>query len=344
MSKENWLLYGAYGYTGQLIAKEAVSRGHKPILAGRSAEKLIPLANNLNLDYRVFDLTDNNLQQILAEFNLVYHAAGPYIHTSAPMVQACLKAGTNYLDLTGEIPVLEHNFKLDEQARQRQIAIISGAGFDVIPTDCLAKSVSELISNPTHLEIAIALCTETECVSPGTMKTVMEHISPDALIRKDGTLIKLPMGSGAKEIRFSDKTRKLVPSVWADLVTAYVSTGIPNITVYAPYSKSIVKMMKETKLKKDKVHEWIKENVSGPDEQMRNTAHSYITAKVINNKGEEAQAWLETMEAYRFTAVAGVRAVEKIFEFSPKGVLTPSLAFGEDFILDIPETKRFDSL
>ncbi|MBY8987579.1 MAG: hypothetical protein KGD61_03915, partial [Candidatus Lokiarchaeota archaeon] len=132
--------------------------------------------------------------------------------------------------------------------------------------------------------------------------------------------------------------------VWADLVTAYVSTGIPNITVYAPYSKSIVKMMKETKLKKDKVHEWIKENVSGPDEQMRNTAHSYITAKVINNKGEEAQAWLETMEAYRFTAVAGVRAVEKIFEFSPKGVLTPSLAFGEDFILDIPETKRFDSL
>ncbi|MBY8987691.1 MAG: saccharopine dehydrogenase NADP-binding domain-containing protein, partial [Candidatus Lokiarchaeota archaeon] len=253
MSKENWLLYGAYGYTGQLIAKEAVSRGHKPILAGRSAEKLIPLANNLNLDYRVFDLTDNNLQQILAEFNLVYHAAGPYIHTSAPMVQACLKAGTNYLDLTGEIPVLEHNFKLDEQARQRQIAIISGAGFDVIPTDCLAKSVSELISNPTHLEIAIALCTETECVSPGTMKTVMEHISPDALIRKDGTLIKLPMGSGAKEIQFSDKTRTLVPTVWADLVTAYVSTGIPNITVYAPYSKSIVKMMKETKLKKDKV-------------------------------------------------------------------------------------------
>ena len=165
---KDWLLYGAYGYTGKLIAEEAISRGHKPTLAGRSKAKLAPLADKLGLDYIVFDLSDENLDKIISNFELVFHAAGPYIHTNRPIVQACLKAGTNYLDLTGEIPVLEQNFKLDKQARKQEIAIIPGAGFDVVPTDCLAKYISNNISNPKSLEIAIALCTETECISPGT--------------------------------------------------------------------------------------------------------------------------------------------------------------------------------
>ena len=58
MVNNSWLLYGAYGYTGRLIAQQAKDRGHDPVLAGRSAEKLIPLAEELDLDYKVFDLKD----------------------------------------------------------------------------------------------------------------------------------------------------------------------------------------------------------------------------------------------------------------------------------------------
>jgi len=106
--RKKWILYGAYGYTGKLIAQEALLRGHRPVLGGRSAEKLIPLAKELNLDYRIFDLENKDkLYKTISEFDLVFHAAGPYIHTSKPMVQACLKAGINYLDITGEIPVFE---------------------------------------------------------------------------------------------------------------------------------------------------------------------------------------------------------------------------------------------
>ena len=164
------------------------------------------------------------------------------------------------------------------------------------------------------------------------------------LVRREGKLTKIPLGSGSREIQFSDKTRKVVPTIWADLVTAYITTSIPNITVYAPYSKSIVSMMKATKLKKDKVDEWIEQKVHGPSEKMRHTERSYVWAKVKNDKGDEAQVWLETMEAYRFTAIAGVRSVEKVFEISPKGSLTPALAFGKDFILEIPETKLYHKL
>lgn len=344
MNTEKWLLYGANGYTGKLIAKEAIARGHTPTLAGRSEMKLIPMAKEMGLDYIIFDLNDNNIDKIVSDYDLVFHSAGPYIHTSAPMVKACLKAGTNYLDITGEIPVLEQHFKLDIQARQKEMAIIPGAGFDVIPTDCVAKQLSEKISDATQLEIAIALCTEVGCVSPGTLKTVFEYIAPNMLVRREGKLTKIPLGSGSKEVQFSDINRKVAPTIWADLVTAYVSTGIPNITVYAPHSKSIVNMMKETKFKKDKVDEWINENVHGPSEETQQTERSHIWAKVANDNGDEAQLWLETMEAYRFTAIAAIRSVEKVFELAPKGALTPSLAFGSNFVLEIPETRLLVSL
>jgi len=95
------MLYGAYGYTGKLIAQEAKYRNHYPVLAGRSAEKLIPFAENLNLDYIVLDLNNEKiLEKTVEEYDLVFNSAGPFKYTSAPMVEACLKTGTNYVDIT----------------------------------------------------------------------------------------------------------------------------------------------------------------------------------------------------------------------------------------------------
>ncbi|MFX0083190.1 MAG: hypothetical protein ACFE94_15710 [Candidatus Hodarchaeota archaeon] len=102
--------------------------------------------------------------------------------------------------------------------------------------------------------------------------------------------------------------------------------------------------MSENEESKKKVERWIEENIHGPDEFKQKIYRCYISASVYNNKGMIAHAWLETMESYRFTAVAGVRSVEKLFDIGPTGALTPALAFGEDFILEIPETKRFDSI
>jgi short subunit dehydrogenase-like uncharacterized protein len=53
---------------------------------------------------------------------------------------------------------------------------------------------------------------------------------------------------------------------------------------------------------------------------------------------------LETVEAYRFTAEAGVRSLERVLAENPTGTLTPAMAFGADFVLEIEGTKRFDQL
>ena len=351
MANKSWLLYGAYGYTGRLIAQEAKDRGHKPILAGRSAEKLIPLAEKLDLDYRVFDLKDEeNILKIVKEFDLVFHAAGPFKYTSNPMLNACLKGNTNYLDITGEIPVLEQNFKYDAQAKKNDITIISGVGFDVVPTDCLSKYVSDNIPNPTSLEIGI---NSVSNLSPGTIKTMLEYNTKGQLVRRNGNLAPLEK-ENVREIQFKDETLLVRPVTWGDLSTAYRTTAIPNITVYFPVLTKFPNVLKlsgvsakdlnSNKEAKKKVQNWIEEHVQGPDEFTRQTDRSYIWVSVSNDEGINKEAWLETMESYRFTAVAGVRCVEKVFELQPKGALTPASAFGADFVLDFPETTRYDSL
>ena len=348
---KSWLLYGAYGYTGTLLAKEAKDRKHDVVLAGRSGEKLIPMAEELNLDYVTFDLKNEELVfNTIKDYDLMFNAAGPFKYTSPPIIKACLKGNTNYLDITGEIPVFEQNFNYNNHARENDIVIISGVGFDVIPTDCLAKYVSKKLQNPTSLEIGIASMSE---LSPGTLKTMLEYNNTNPLVRRNGALIPLEKGD-IRTIQFSDQERPVGPATWGDLSTAYRTTGIPNISTYLFMPKMKVSPLKSTGVSfnemisneeaKNKVFNWIGKNVHGPDDTKRQTNRCYIWACVRNEEGRIEQTWLETMESYRFTAVAGVRCVEKVFDFHPKGALTPALAFGADFVLEIPETIRYDSL
>lgn len=352
MADHIWMIYGASGYTGLLVSEEALRRGHQPVLAGRSPEKIIPLAERLGLRYVVVTLRDEEtLATILASFDLVFHAAGPFCDTSAPMLRACLKSGTNYLDITGELSVLKHTLSAHQRAREKGIALMSGAGFGVIPTDCMAKHVTDRVSDATRLEVAVAT---TGKPSAGTMKTILEHTPKGVLVRRNGLLVRCPVGSGERRIRFPDGERTVLPYTWGDLVTAYHSTGIPNITTYmavperfvpyiywiAPFGQTLLAIGPLRRL----VQRWVEKNVRGPDEKTRQTAHSSVWVWATNEKGDQAQAWLETVEGYRFTAVAGVRCVERIFAERPQGALTPALAFGPDFVLDIPGTKRYDRL
>jgi short subunit dehydrogenase-like uncharacterized protein len=211
----------------------------------------------------------------------------------------------------------------------------------------MAKYVSEKIINPTHLEIAIAAIGGG--VSAGTAKTMLEYSSMGTLIRKDGQLVK-PLERETRKIRFLDKSRKVSPVSWGDLSTAYRSTGIPNITTYFPFLKMTGSLKSQDNDKESKEFnlkeriKWVEKNIHGPDEKTRLRSRSQIWVHSFNDRGDDSQAWLETMEGYRFTSIAGIRSVEKVFELKPKGVLTPSLAFGTDFILEFPETMRIDAI
>ncbi len=151
-----WLLYGATGYTGRLIARMAVQRGLRPTLGGRNPGKVGVLAAELGLESRVAALEDPAaVDAMLSGVTLVLHCAGPFIHTFRPMVEACLRTGTHYLDITGEYPVFEALAARDGEARAAGIMVLPGAGFDVVPSDCLGAHVARRLPGAQRLALAL---------------------------------------------------------------------------------------------------------------------------------------------------------------------------------------------
>jgi short subunit dehydrogenase-like uncharacterized protein len=354
-----WLIYGASGYTGGLLAEEAVRRGHRPVLAGRSAEKLRPLADRLGLEARVLDLGDARaLAQGLADVDLVLHAAGPFVDTSDPMLRACLSTRTHYLDITGEIAVFRGTYARHAAARAAGIVLMSGVGFDVVPTDCLALHVASHLPDIVSLEIAIA---GIDAVTPGTAKSMLDGAGAGVVTRRDGVLQPRPFGRGGKRVRFADRERLVLPIPWGDLESAFRSTGVPNIVTYMAFPQPVVaalglawpalalgapllKVMLGQRRVRASLGGLIDRTIPGPSADQRRRGRAQVWVRGTSRDGETRDAWLETADGYTFTARAGVRSVERVLAEQPVGALTPAQAFGADHVLGIEGTRRLDSL
>ncbi len=352
----DWMIYGATGFTGVLVAEEAVRRGHKPLLAGRSEAKLKPLAERLGLEYVAFQLDDTAaLEKAVSRVELVYHAAGPFTNTVKPVVEACLKYGAHYLDINGELPLYQYVFSFDQAAREKKIALLPGIGFDVLPSDCLVSYVADQLPDATHLDVAVDILGGGSGISAGTAKSSLDLIaSTGDLVRRDGRLIPHRFGAGGRKFHFVGGEKTALPMTWGDLEMGYRSTNIPNITAYMTFPPLtalavqltgwVLPFILKPKVVRD-AFGWIIDRIMlGPSESTRETGRSHVYAAVSNAKGEKREAWLETAEAYQFTALCAVRVVERVLDGNYSGAITPSKAFGADFVLEIEGSKRFDTL
>lgn len=145
------------------------------------------------------------------------------------MVESCLRTRTHYLDITGEIAVFEALAAQDGEAKAAGIMLLPGAGFDVVPSDCLAAHLKARLPSATRLILGLRGLGRT---SRGTATTVVENIHRGGLVRHNGVLTPVPAAWKTRQI---DLGRGLVTAVlvpWGDVSTAYYSTGIPNIEVY----------------------------------------------------------------------------------------------------------------
>src|SRR5678816_1924557 len=213
----------------------------KPILAGRNAIAIEELAKKHHLDYRVFSLDETSrLDAVLQEVDMVLHCAGPFSLTSRPMVEACLRNKRHYTDITGEIAVFESMAKLDKAAQDAGVMIMPGVGFDVVPTDCLARHLKDRLPTATHLTLAFY---GVGRLSHGTQATMTMNVGQGGAIRKDGKITRVPAAWKSREIDFGEVTRLGVTIPWGDVATAYYSTGIPNIEVYTVVPQKQLKLM-----------------------------------------------------------------------------------------------------
>lgn len=350
----DWMIYGATGYTGRLIAEAAAACGHRPLLAGRSAEKLKKLAQRLNLDYVVFRV--DPIPDLKAYgVRLVLNCAGPFVNTAVPIQKACLAAGMHYLDITVETPVFERTLTFDAEARERGIVMMSGVGFDTIPADCLASYVVERVPDATSLEIMLdlRLLRGELGFTSGTLKSIMGMLPAGIRVRRDGSPQSYDLGTHGKLFCFPDGPRRVVPVPCGDVCNIYHATGIPNITAYIAlpdwawfglrYGGALAQFALRSSALRHGLRLPIERLIHGPSEQRRHTVRALVGARAVNKHGHGAGAWLETSEPYRFSVSAALRTVEQVLVRRLQGALTPSMAFGADFVLGIDGARRWDS-
>ncbi len=338
--RDSWLLYGANGYTGLLVAEEAKRRGMTPILAGRRESAVRPIAERLGLAWRVFEITPADLRRGLDGVGAVLLCAGPFSATSAPVVDACLEAGAHYLDITGEIDVFEACAARGAAAERRGCAIFPGVGFDVVPSDCLALRLKEALPDAVELELAFY---GEGPPSAGTAKTAVEGMVQGGRARRDGKIVELPLGARKLDVPFTPGVRRAVSVPWGDVATAYRSTGIPDITVYgvvppnvARYAPLLRPALRIGPIRRA-IQRRIERTVRGPDEQTRRTARSYLWGRVTNATGQTRTARLDTPEGYALTSMTALECTRRALAGKvPAGFTTPALAFGSGFIAEFP--------
>lgn len=341
-----FLIYGANGYTGELITRYAVERGMNPILAGRNAIAVEEIAKKHHLEYRVFSLDEKErLDGALQEVEMVLHCAGPFSITSRPMVEACLRNKRHYTDITGEIAVFEMMAKLDEKAKEAGIMVMPGVGFDVVPTDCLARHLKDKLPSATHLSLAFYGMGK---LSHGTQSTMVMNISKGGAIRKDGKITPVAAAWKTREIDFGEVTKRGVTIPWGDVATAYYSTGIPNIDVFTVVPEKQLKLMKLSRyfgwlLATKPAQEYLQNQIpaGGPTDAERAKGKTLLWGEATDLNGNRAESLMQGPEGYTMTAMTALNIVRKVLDgnFTP-GFQTPAGAYGADLILEVDGVSR----
>ncbi|WP_031465175.1 saccharopine dehydrogenase family protein [Sciscionella sediminilitoris] len=338
------LIYGATGHTGQLVARRAVRDGLRPILAGRSAPKVVELAGELGLDYRVADLADpKGLRAALEDVEVVAHCAGPFSATWRPMVDACLETRTHYIDITGEIDVFEAIYARSAEAEAAGVVLLPGGGFDVVPTDCLAAMVHEAMPEAVELDIAFAA---QMSIGPGTVKTAVEGAGTGGRARVDGAVRSVPMAHKQITALFpaGPKTVSAIP--WGDVASAYRTTGIPNITTYTivpgarllstgqRYFGPVLRSAPVQKAGKALIDRFFR-----PETEVTG-GRSQAWACARDAEGTSVSASLTGPGPLPLTADAVLRIADRLAagEVRP-GSHTPATAFGAGFVAELDEVR-----
>jgi len=343
------LIYGANGYTGELITRYAVERGMTPILAGRNAIAVEEIAKKHHLEYRVFSLDEGyRIDNALQNVDAVLHCAGPFSLTSRPMVEACLRNKKHYTDITGEIAVFEAMARLDREAQEAGVMIMPGVGFDVVPTDCLAKHLKERLPTANYLSLAFYGMGR---LSHGTQATMTMNIGHGGAIRKDGKITRVAAAWKSREIDFGEVTKNAVTIPWGDVATAYYSTGISNIEVYTVIPAKQLKLLKASRylgwlFATKPLQDYLQKQITagGTSDEERAKGKTLLWGQAEDPNGNRVEARMTAPDGYTTTVLTALNIMQKILDgnFKP-GYQTPAKAYGADLILEIDGVSRSDS-
>jgi short subunit dehydrogenase-like uncharacterized protein len=334
------LVYGITGFTGALVSRELARRGVPHVVAGRRGDAVAAHAREVDAEPRVFDLDDPAaVRRGLAGVGVVLNCAGPFRRTSAPLASAAIEASIAYVDLAGEVAEHEALRARDQEARARGAMLLPGVGFGVVPTDCAAALAARSLAHPTRLTIAYET---VGGASRGTLETVLRDIHVDGVQRRAGALVAARPGERSRELDLGGGAVTVVTNPWrADLVSAWVSTGVPEIETFATFPFAARMMMRWPGLMarpfiQRRLDRMIAGAPAGPSADEMARGSTRVLAIAEDADGHRAEVRVRGPEAYVFTARAAAEVLVRIAGGATRaGFTTPSLAFGPDLVRSI---------
>jgi short subunit dehydrogenase-like uncharacterized protein len=298
--------------------------------------KIAELARDLSLPSKVFSLNaPTDVAVALAGVGLVLNCAGPFSKTADVLMRACLAVTVHYLDITGEIDVLEGAHRFDTDAKTAGVVLCPGVGFDVTPTDCIALMLKTAL--PEAQELALGFESDHR-MSAGTAKTLVEALGKSGKIRRSGRIADIPIGRGCREVDFGRGPKRATPIPWADVASAYYTTGIPNITVFTPVSSPLLAIARLISafgfiLQSPLAQTWlvgrIKKTVKGPDAAAREASPTWVWGEAKDPSGRKQEIRISSLNGYSLTVFSSLAVVERLIANGfPPGCWTPAAIMG----------------
>ena len=343
----NVLIYGATGFTGRAVARQAKQAGLDFRVAGRNRQRLQALAAELDVPWVVVGLDDaNGLDRALTDVETVVNVAGPFVDTARPVLESCLRTQTHYLDVSGELASFALAERYHRCAEARGVMIMPGVGFVVVPSDCLAAHLKRRMPDADTLRFAFS---RVDLVSRGSMRAMFSLVRRDVCIRRHGELTTVPVGRLERCFDFGEGPRISAALSWADVITAYHTTGIPNVEAYAemnPLLRGAYQLgawwAEPLRLRPAR---WASEVAislwpEGPTEAARQGRRRTIVAEVQNLGRWTMVSRVSVPDGYSITPPIVIRALQKVMDGQIRqGFTTPAQVFGADFILEFPGVR-----
>ncbi len=340
------MIYGATGYVGKMVVKEAIQQGIAPIILASRNGDVRDMARQYGLEYRIFNLENPFvINKMLDDISVLVNLAGPFSQTTMHMVNAVIRTKANYLDISGEIPEFEILAKLDAEAKEAGSMLMPGVGFGVVPTDLLAQHLKAQMPDAQKLTLSYVTLGSA---SQGSLKTVLKDILTNGFTRRNGVLEPIKPAQDIFEFTFKGKKYKTYTNQWrADIVSAYHTTGIPNIETYMYYPWLLVKMMHYVKnfnwiWKHDYIQWAVSRAPEGPSAKQLAAGSSIIYGRVENGT-EVKEAVMTGPEAYIFTVQSVVAIMKRVAALDYKtGFQTPASLYGTSLLKSLKGVEITD--
>jgi short subunit dehydrogenase-like uncharacterized protein len=341
------VIYGATGYIGAATARIAAERGLHPVLAARR-----PPAGGATV--RPVALTDPAaLDALLGDAAVVLNAAGPFGTTQQPLLDACLRTGTHYLDLAGEYPELLAVAARDAELTGAGVMAMPGAGFGVVPTDAVAVHLARRLPSATRLELSFVTRGR---VSRGTLGTLLAGLPTTGARRVDGRLVPVRAVAQRRRIRVDPRTSRgtlVVTNPWrADVVSAGASTGVATIDTFVGVPAPLRLAMRIgprapwlfTSRPSRRLQALLLRGLpAGPADEQLAAGSSVVHGLAVDDAGNRAEAVLTGPEPYLYTAhLAAELLARTAAGVSVPGFRTPAQVHGPDLALATPGTTLRD--